>query len=81
MGICLAERGDIDLLSGSKEDFFTWSEVKLSSQHLLEARLMLAILQAKRNREQLAVAMFSVDNFQWIVDTYGQAAGNELFKR
>lgn len=54
--------------------------MEVSSQRLLEDRLMLAILQAKRNREQLAVAMFSVDNFQWIVDNYGQAAGNELLQ-
>lgn len=52
----------------------------LSSQRVLEDRLMLAILQAKRSRERLAVALFNVENLEAVVDSYGQEAGDELLQ-
>lgn len=54
------------------------SRIGWSSQRLLEDRLMLAIIQAKRSREQLAVAIFDVDNVAALVETYGYEVGNEL---
>lgn len=41
---------------------------------------MSAMLQAKRTREQLAVAIFTVDNLSGLGTAYGQAALNELLR-
>jgi len=50
----------------------------LSSQQMLEDKLMLAIVQAKRSREQLAVALFEVENYMALVEAFGQVTGDEL---
>ncbi|SMC32656.1 diguanylate cyclase domain-containing protein [Sporomusa malonica] len=52
----------------------------LPNRRLLEDRLTMAIAQAKRNKEQVAVVFFDLDNFKPVNDTYGHDAGDELLQ-
>lgn len=52
----------------------------LPNRRLLEDRLMLALVQAQRNREQVAVVFFDLENFKLLVEVHGQRAGDELIQ-
>ncbi|MDF2572459.1 MAG: diguanylate cyclase domain protein [Sporomusa sp.] len=52
----------------------------LPNRRLLEDRLSMAIIQAKRNQEQVAVVFFDLDNFKPVNDTYGHDVGDELLQ-
>jgi diguanylate cyclase (GGDEF)-like protein len=52
----------------------------LSSQRVLEDRLMLAIAQAKRSRELLAIALSDVENYEACKKECGPEAGEELLQ-
>jgi len=52
----------------------------LPNRYLLEDRLCVAITQAKRNREKLALMFLDLDRFKWVNDTMGHAAGDRLLQ-
>lgn len=54
--------------------------IGLPAQHMLEDRLLLAITQAKRSREQLAVAIFELENYVPLVELYGDKIGDEFIR-
>lgn len=79
MGIGVVELSGRDQLPYSRE-VFTDLLTGLSSQRMLEDKLMLAIAQAKRSRELLAIALFDVENYEVLAQDRGQEAGEELLQ-
>ncbi len=53
----------------------------LPNRRLLDDRLSIAIAQAKRSMEQIAVIFLDLDNFKPVNDTYGHDAGDELLQQ
>lgn len=53
---------------------------KLPNRALMEDRLALAITQAKRNQQNLAVMFLDLDRFKWVNDTMGHAMGDRLLQ-
>ncbi|MBP2636393.1 MAG: diguanylate cyclase domain protein [Firmicutes bacterium] len=79
MGMGVVELSGRDRLSYPRE-VFTDLITGLSSQRMLEDKLMLAIAQAKRSRELLAIALFDVENYEVLAKGRGQEAGEELLQ-
>lgn len=52
----------------------------LPNRALFHDRLQVAILQAKRNRQPVAVLFIDLDHFKHINDTFGHAIGDELLR-
>lgn len=52
----------------------------LPNRTLLDDRLQLALVQAKRKANKLAVLMLDMDNFKKINDSMGHSTGDELLK-
>ena len=50
----------------------------LPNRTLLEDRLSMAITQANRNKQKLAVMFLDLDRFKWVNDTLGHAIGDRL---
>lgn len=53
---------------------------KLPNRALMEDRLSIAITQAKRNQQNLAVMFLDLDRFKWVNDTMGHAMGDRLLQ-
>jgi diguanylate cyclase (GGDEF)-like protein/PAS domain S-box-containing protein len=53
---------------------------RLPNRTLLEDRLTLAITQASRNKQKLAVMFLDLDRFKWVNDTLGHAIGDRLLQ-
>ena len=53
----------------------------LANRIMLLSHLQNALIQAKRNHEQMALLMFDLDRFKDINDSYGHSAGDELLKQ
>jgi len=53
---------------------------RLPNRTLLEDRLALAITQASRNKQKLAVMFLDLDRFKWVNDTLGHAVGDRLLQ-
>ncbi|MFT4712786.1 MAG: diguanylate cyclase (GGDEF)-like protein/PAS domain S-box-containing protein [Candidatus Azotimanducaceae bacterium] len=53
---------------------------KLPNRALMEDRLGIAITQANRNRQNLAVMFLDLDRFKWVNDTLGHAMGDRLLQ-
>jgi diguanylate cyclase (GGDEF)-like protein/PAS domain S-box-containing protein len=52
----------------------------LPNRTLLEDRLSMAITQANRNNQKLAVMFLDLDRFKWVNDTLGHAMGDRLLQ-
>ncbi len=53
---------------------------KLPNRSLFMDRLEMAMVQANRRQEKLAVMFFDLDRFKLVNDTYGHAAGDQLLR-
>ena len=53
---------------------------KLPNRALMEDRLGIAITQANRNRQNLAVMFLDLDRFKWVNDTLGHGMGDRLLQ-
>jgi diguanylate cyclase (GGDEF)-like protein/PAS domain S-box-containing protein len=53
---------------------------KLPNRVLMEDRLSIAITQARRNKQNLAVMFLDLDRFKWVNDTMGHAMGDRLLQ-
>lgn len=53
---------------------------KLPNRALMEDRLSIAITQAKRSKQNLAVMFLDLDRFKWVNDTMGHAMGDRLLQ-
>ena len=53
---------------------------KLPNRVLMEDRLSLAMTQALRNGQKLAVMFLDLDRFKWVNDTLGHAVGDRLLQ-
>ncbi|MFT7244149.1 MAG: diguanylate cyclase (GGDEF)-like protein/PAS domain S-box-containing protein [Candidatus Azotimanducaceae bacterium] len=53
---------------------------KLPNRALMEDRLGIAITQARRNKQSLAVMFLDLDRFKWVNDTMGHAMGDRLLQ-
>lgn len=53
---------------------------RLPNRTLLEDRLSLAIMQASRNKQKLAVMFLDLDRFKWVNDTLGHTIGDRLLQ-
>jgi diguanylate cyclase (GGDEF)-like protein/PAS domain S-box-containing protein len=53
---------------------------RLPNRTLLEDRLSLAITQAHRNKQKLAVMFLDLDRFKWVNDTLGHTTGDRLLQ-
>ncbi len=53
---------------------------RLPNRTLLEDRLTLAITQANRNQQKLAVMFLDLDRFKWVNDTLGHTIGDRLLQ-
>lgn len=53
---------------------------RLPNRTLLEDRLSLAITQANRNKQKLAVMFLDLDRFKWVNDTLGHTVGDRLLQ-
>ncbi|HWR42623.1 PocR ligand-binding domain-containing protein [Sporomusa sp.] len=53
----------------------------LPNRRLLDDRLSVALAQAKRENELIAVIFLDLDNFKPVNDTYGHDAGDELLQQ
>lgn len=79
MGLGVVELPGRGWLPPSRE-VFSDTLTGLSSQRMLEDKLMLAIVQAKRSRELLAVALFDVENYEAFLKACGPEVGEELMQ-
>ena len=52
----------------------------LPNRGLFHDRLLVALVQAKRNRQPIAVLFIDLDHFKYINDTFGHAIGDELLR-
>ncbi len=52
----------------------------LPNRALMEDRLSMAISQAKRNQQHLAVMFLDLDRFKWVNDTMGHSMGDRLIQ-
>ncbi|HEY3326247.1 MAG TPA: EAL domain-containing protein [Novimethylophilus sp.] len=52
----------------------------LPNRELFKDRLLVAIAQAKRKHQSLAVLFLDIDHFKYINDTFGHAEGDSLLK-
>ncbi|MFT6750717.1 MAG: diguanylate cyclase (GGDEF)-like protein/PAS domain S-box-containing protein [Candidatus Azotimanducaceae bacterium] len=52
----------------------------LPNRALMEDRLQIAITQAKRNKQKLAVMFLDLDRFKWVNDTMGHTIGDRLLQ-
>ncbi|MEX0942017.1 MAG: EAL domain-containing protein [Pseudomonadales bacterium] len=52
----------------------------LPNRALMEDRLNIAITQAKRNNQNLAVMFLDLDRFKWVNDTMGHTKGDRLLQ-
>lgn len=53
---------------------------KLPNRALMEDRLSIAITQAGRNKQNLAVMFMDLDRFKWVNDTMGHTMGDRLLQ-
>lgn len=53
---------------------------KLPNRALMEDRLGIAITQARRNKQSLAVMFLDLDRFKWVNDTMGHTMGDRLLQ-
>ncbi|HIG40840.1 MAG TPA: EAL domain-containing protein [Gammaproteobacteria bacterium] len=53
---------------------------KLPNRSLMEDRLSIAITQARRSKENLAVMFLDLDRFKWINDTLGHRIGDRMLQ-
>ncbi|HKI74488.1 MAG TPA: EAL domain-containing protein [Pseudomonadales bacterium] len=53
---------------------------KLPNRALMEDRLSIAVTQAKRSKQNLAVMFLDLDRFKWVNDTMGHAMGDRLLQ-
>ncbi len=53
----------------------------LANRDLFHDRLNMAILQAKRSRQNIAVLFIDLDNFKYVNDTFGHAKGDLLLQK
>lgn len=53
----------------------------LPNRNLFHDRLNIAILQAKRSQQSLAVLFIDLDHFKYINDTFGHATGDQLLQK
>jgi diguanylate cyclase (GGDEF)-like protein/PAS domain S-box-containing protein len=53
---------------------------KLPNRVLMEDRLSIAITQAGRNKQNLAVMFLDLDRFKWVNDTMGHTMGDRLLQ-
>lgn len=53
----------------------------LANRRTFEAALVREMSRAARNGEQLTLAMFDIDHFKSLNDTYGHQAGDEVLKK
>tara|TARA_R110002072_G_scaffold13418_12_gene56263 strand:+ start:22121 stop:24274 length:2154 start_codon:yes stop_codon:yes gene_type:complete len=53
---------------------------KLPNRALMEDRLSIAISQARRDKENLAVMFLDLDRFKWVNDTMGHTMGDRLLQ-
>ncbi|MCB1646965.1 MAG: diguanylate cyclase, partial [Pseudomonadales bacterium] len=53
---------------------------KLPNRALMEDRLQLAITQASRSKQHLAVMFLDLDRFKWVNDTMGHTLGDRLLQ-
>lgn len=53
---------------------------RLPNRALMEDRLNIAITQALRNKNKLAVMFLDLDRFKWVNDTLGHAIGDRLLQ-
>jgi diguanylate cyclase (GGDEF)-like protein/PAS domain S-box-containing protein len=53
---------------------------KLPNRALMEDRLSIAITQARRNDQSLAVMFLDLDRFKWVNDTMGHTMGDRLLQ-
>ena len=60
---------------------FTDGLTHLHNHRYFQDRLRLEAKRADRNREPLALLLVDIDNFKWLNDRYGHAAGDEVLRR
>lgn len=53
---------------------------KLPNRRLMEDRLGIAITQAKRDKQNVAVMFLDLDRFKWVNDTMGHTMGDRLLQ-
>jgi diguanylate cyclase (GGDEF)-like protein len=60
---------------------FTDGLTHLHNHRYFQDRLRLEAKRADRSREPLALLLIDIDNFKWLNDRYGHAAGDEVLRR
>jgi diguanylate cyclase (GGDEF)-like protein len=60
---------------------FTDGLTHLHNHRYFQDRLRLEAKRADRSREPLALILIDIDNFKWLNDRYGHAAGDEVLRR
>jgi diguanylate cyclase (GGDEF)-like protein len=60
---------------------FTDGLTHLHNHRYFQDRLRLEAKRADRSRDPLALLLFDIDNFKWLNDRHGHAAGDEVLRR
>lgn len=60
---------------------FTDGLTHLHNHRYFQDRLRLEAKRADRSRDPLALLLIDIDNFKWLNDRYGHAAGDEVLRR